>query len=57
MVEHDNTRVPIILLLHLVFRVDALPLNLGKDTQQWAGMSFHGGGEAKTFMKRGHVTT
>ncbi len=31
-VENDNTRVSVILLLHLVFRVDALPLNLGKHT-------------------------
>lgn len=31
-VEKDNTRVFVILLLHLVFRVDALPLNLGKHT-------------------------
>lgn len=32
MVENDSTRVSVILLLHLVFRVDALPLNLGKHT-------------------------
>lgn len=31
-VENDNTRVSVILLLHLVFRVDALPLNLDKHT-------------------------
>lgn len=31
-VENDNTGVSVILLLHLVFRVDALPLDLGKNT-------------------------
>lgn len=31
-VESDHTRISVILLLHLVFRVDALPLNLGKYT-------------------------
>lgn len=29
-VENDHSRVPVILLLHLVFGVDALPLNLSK---------------------------
>lgn len=28
-VENDNTRVSVILLLHLIFRVDAFPLDLG----------------------------
>lgn len=28
-VENDNARVSVILLLHLIFRVDAFPLDLG----------------------------
>lgn len=31
-VENDSTGVSIILLFHLIFRVDALPLNLGNHT-------------------------
>lgn len=31
-VENDNTGVSVILLFQLIFRIDALPLNLGKHT-------------------------
>lgn len=34
-VENDHTRISVILLLHLVFRVDALPLNLSKQAHLW----------------------
>lgn len=38
-VENDHARVSVILLLHLVFRVDALPLNLGKHTHIYVHVS------------------
>lgn len=38
-VENDHARVSVILLLHLVFRVDALPLNLGKHTHIYVNVS------------------